>query len=251
MSMGELKDKASRYSEAFDPDSPLGDEQNRAQKAAKIRAVLAEEGAFESADIRILDIGCAYGLILRVLTPAQGLGVGIDLDVNIGADLDNVRFVRGDAERLPFAPGSFDIVICNHVYEHTDDAASLVAEIRRVMTDDGVCYFAGPNKFEPVEPHYGLPFLSWLPRSLADFYMRLAGKGESYPEKPYSRRRLRTLLAEFSVTDYTARIVNDPVRYEASDVLPPGSGKRWVAAFMLKTAPFFFPGFVYVLRKAG
>ena len=248
--MGELKDKASRYADAFDGASPLADEESRAAKAAKIRAVLGEEGAFDKPDLRILDIGCSFGLILRLLTPAGGMGVGVDIDDSLGPNAGNVFFVRTDAERLPFAPGSFDIVICNHVYEHTDDAAQLVAEIRRILSDDGVCYFAGPNKYEPVEPHYGLPFLSWLPRGIADRYMRLTGKGRSYPEKPYSMPALRRLLADFDVHDYTGRIVRDPVRYEATDILPPGSVKRGVALLMHRLAPFFFPGFVYTLRKS-
>ena len=247
--MGELKDKASRYSREFDSDSPLADEGNRAQKAAKIRAVLDAEGAFDATGIRILDIGCAYGLILKILTPQDGLGVGVDLDQDFGSRIENVRFVRADAENLPFEPGSFDIVVCNHVYEHTDDSSRLMAEIYRVLSEDGICYFAGPNKFEPVEPHYRLPFLSWLPRPTADLYMRLTGKGDSYPEKPLSRPQLRRLLANFRVIDYTQRIVADPARFEATDILPPGSAKRFFAMVMLLAAPFFFPGFVYILRK--
>ena len=249
--MGELKDKASRYSREFDSDSPLADEGNRAQKAAMIRAVLDAEGAFDRTGVRILDIGCAYGFILKVLTPADGLGVGVDLDQEFGSDIKNIRFVRADAENLPFEPASFDVVVCNHVYEHTDDAVRLMAEIHRVLTDGGMCYFAGPNKFEPVEPHYGLPFLSWLPRPIADAYMRLSGKGDSYPERPLSRPALRRLLTNFRVIDYTKRIVADPVKYEATGVLPPRSAKRFIASVVLRAAPFFFPGFVNVLRKAG
>jgi ubiquinone/menaquinone biosynthesis C-methylase UbiE len=160
-----------------------------------------------------------------------------------------VKFVRGDAEALPFQSGSFDVVICNHVYEHTDSAPQLMAEIRRVMAADAVCYFAGPNKYEPIEPHYRLPFLSWLPQPLADVYMRVTRKGQEYPEKPYSRRELRRLLVDFEVTDYTERIVRDPVRYHATDMLRPNSTKRWIADTLLRIAPFFFPGFVFVLRK--
>jgi SAM-dependent methyltransferase len=247
--MGKLKEKATRYSEAFDGPSPLRDEASRAAKAAKIRAILDAEGVFERAEPRILDIGCAYGLILKSLTPDDGLGVGIDLDVSTADRTDTVKFVRGDAEALPFQSGSFDVVICNHVYEHTDNAPRLVSEIRRVMAADAVCYFAGPNKYEPIEPHYRLPFLSWLPRPLAHIYMRVTRKGQEYPEKPYSRRGLRRLLADFDVTDYTERIVRNPVRYQATDMLRPNSAKRWIADMLLRTAPFFFPGFVFVLRK--
>lgn len=247
--MGELKDKASHYADAFDGASPLADEANRARKAAKIRAVLEAEQAFDGGNVRVLDIGCSFGIILEQVTPVDGLGVGVDMDRSLGRDAPNLLFARADAENLPFESGSFDIVICNHVYEHTDDAQKLLSEIRRVMSDDAVCYFAGPNKFEPVEPHYRLPFLSWLPRRLADGYMRLAGKGDCYPEKPYSRPQLRALLRNFRISDYTGRIVADPERYEATDILPPGSLRQVVARAMLLAAPFFFPGFVYVLRK--
>ena len=249
--MGELKNKAARYAEAFDGASELADEENRARKSAKIRAVLEAERAFDRPALRILDIGCSFGIILERITPRDSLGVGVDMDRGIGRDADNLAFARADAEDLPFESETFDIVVCNHVYEHTDSASRLLAEIRRVMADDGVCYFAGPNKYEPVEPHYGLPFLSWLPRPMADGYMRLAGKGDSYPERPCSRPRLRRLLADFIVTDYTGQIVRDPVRFQATDILPPRSLKRHVARAMLRLAPFFFPGFVYILRKSG
>jgi hypothetical protein len=117
------------------------------------------------------------------------------------------------------------------------------------MKKDGVCYFAGPNKYELVEPHYRLPFLSWLPRGLADRYMQVTGKGSSYPEKPYSFPSIRALLSSFQVTSYTGKILRDPARYNATDILPTGSIKRMVAILMYRVAPFFFPGFVYILKK--
>ena len=249
--MGELKNKARQYSQAFDTGQTLDNEPDRAIKAAKIRAVLHEEEALGKPGTTILDIGCSRGHILRLLTPDDGFGVGVDLDMHLGKPNGNVTYVRGDAELLPFLPGSFDIVICNHVYEHTDDVGRLIAEIDRVLAIDGVCYFAGPNKYEPVEPHYRLPFLSWLPRKLADLYMRVTGRGQSYPEKPLSRPQLRRVLSGFEVVDYTSSIVADPVRYRATDMLTPGSIKHRFAVTMLKVAPFFFPGFVFVLRKSG
>jgi SAM-dependent methyltransferase len=247
--VGELKSKATQYSKAFDGASPLANEENRARKAAMIRAVLVRERALDRDAPRILDIGCAFGLILEHLTPSDGFGVGVDMDTELGRKSPNLAFARTDAEKLPFKSSSFDVVICNHVYEHTDNASRLVSEIHRVMVADGACYFAGPNKYELIEPHYGLPLLSWLPRSIADRYMRVTRKGDSYPEKPFSRRRLHELLRRFEVTDYTQAIVSDPERYEATDILPPGSLKLAIARGVLRLAPFFFPGFVYVLRK--
>ena len=57
------------------------------------------------------------------------------------------------------------------------------------------------------------------------------------------------MVSGFELVDYTPKIVNDPVRFNATDMLTPGSIKHRVALLMLRFAPFFFPGFVFVLRK--
>ena len=133
--MGKLKEKASHYSEAFGGATPLADEANRTRKADKIRAVLEQEGVIFDHNIRILDIGCSFGHILKSLTPESGYGVGVDYDKNIGDSIRNVVFVRADAECLPFPSESFDAVICNHVYEHTDNPESMLSEISRILTE--------------------------------------------------------------------------------------------------------------------
>ena len=93
--MGELKDKSNLYTEAFEGATLFADAENRARKAAKIQAVLAAEGVFERTAIKILDIGCSYGIILRALTPTDGVGNGVDMDKNIGTMLiTSCLFVR-------------------------------------------------------------------------------------------------------------------------------------------------------------
>ena len=45
------------------------------------------------------------------------------------------------------------------------------------------------------------------------------------------------------------KILRDPVRYNSTDILPVVSVKRLIAIVIYRIAPFFFPGFVYILRK--
>lgn len=45
--------------------------------------------------------------------------------------------VQGDAERLPFADGTFDAVICAELLEHVFDPRQVVREIRRVLRPGG------------------------------------------------------------------------------------------------------------------
>ena len=86
-----------------------------------------------------------------------------------------------ESEVLPFEPGSFEIVISNHVIEHVEDQALHLKEIARVLRPGGVCYLATPNKLWPMEPHFHLPMLAWLPSvQLQDQCVRITGRGNRY-----------------------------------------------------------------------
>ena len=85
---------------------------------------------------------------------------------------------------------------------------------------------------------------------LADRYIRVTGKGDNYTENPYSYPALKSLLGGFSVTSYTEKILKDPDCYAATDILPPGSIKQLFAIALFRIAPFFFPGFIFTLRKS-
>src|SRR3546814_17958343 len=73
--------------------------------------------------------------------------------------------------------------LSNHVIEHVGNADAQrhhLDEIRRVLAPDGVVYFAAPNRWRLVEPHFRLPFLSWLPNPASDRYVRVMGRGSHY-----------------------------------------------------------------------
>ena len=248
--MGSLKDKARSYSKTLAEINPLIDEASRLNKAAKIKAVLDQEWLLLPSGICMLEIGCSYGLILKKLAEDFGFCVGIEIDQHALAQAaKGVSYVRADGEMLPLKTNCVDIVICNHVYEHTDSPEQLLAEIERVLKPGGICYFAGPNKYALVEPHYRLPFLSWLPPHLADIYVRLFGKGQAYPERPYSYRGAKRLAWRFRVSDYTGKILDDPARYHATDMIAPKSIKRLFAIIVFRVLTVIFPTFVFILRK--
>ena len=248
--MGTLKDQAKHCSRAFDGAQALADVERRSRKADKIKAVLKQEGMLPNDNLNVLDIGCSFGLILKNLVSEVGYGVGTDIDRSgMRERAESSPMCVWMGECLLFRSECFGVVICNHVYEHTDDPKQMLAEIERVLTPTGVCYFAGPNKYEVIETHYRLPFLSWLPRTFSGFYLRVTGKGETYTQMPYSYPALMRLLSKFEITDYTAKILADPIYYNATDMLMPGSFKKLLPKIVFKLAPFVFPGFVFVLRK--
>jgi hypothetical protein len=85
------------------------------------------------------------------------------------------------------------------VIEHVGDYPAQgehLGEIRRVLRDDGVLYLATATRWLVMEPHYRLPFLSWLPRRGADVYLRATGRGHDYDCYLPTHRRLRQALAD-------------------------------------------------------
>jgi ubiquinone/menaquinone biosynthesis C-methylase UbiE len=93
----------------------------------------------------VLELGCGDGniwrenldripdgwrLILSDLSPGM-------VEAARGAIGDRAEYVVADVQELPFADGSFDGVIANHMLFHVEDRASALAEIARVLRPAG------------------------------------------------------------------------------------------------------------------
>ena len=208
------------------------DEASRRAKAAKIVTVLGHFLNRESLDgLRVLDIGCSGGIIASELARAGGFVMGVDIDEPGMAKAesrfgDHVMFVLADGERLPVASGTTDVVVLNHIYEHAFDPSALVAELRRVLAPSGVAYLGLGNRLGLMEPHYHLPFLSWLPRSLAHSYVRIAKRANHYHEKFLTRPNLMRLFSGLSLWDYTYTVIAEPERFRTTDLVSPAMGAR-------------------------
>lgn len=170
----------------------------RYQKGRKIERLL--ELTTNSAPQRLLEIGTGSGWISHYF--AHHTAGRYDVDavdvVDSRQSKDGYRFTLVTDTALPFADGSFDVVISNHVIEHVGDdeaQARHLAEMRRVLRPDGIGYLAVPNRWMVVEPHYRLAFLSWWPESWRSGWLRLWNKGQHYDCRPLSRGGLEWLLA--------------------------------------------------------
>ena len=109
----------------------------------------------------VLDIGGReFNWSLMPFTPhVTILNLGIQ-----GPQSGRFDWVLGDARKLPFPDGSFEIVFSNSVIEHlgsAEDQRRFANEVRRV----GPSYYVQtPNRNFFLEPHVVTPFFHWLPR---------------------------------------------------------------------------------------
>lgn len=232
------------------------DEVSRRDKAKKILRILQDVHAGDLKSFLCLDIGCSGGIIDAHLSRNLKRVVGIDVDRTAVASAhtrfyaDTAFFLIGDGTALGFKDDVFDVVICNHIYEHVTSAQALFHEIYRVLRPGGICYLAAANKFSVVEGHHHLPFLSWIPRAWGDRYVKWSGKGDRYEERCLSVSALRNLVKQFRVFDYTVRTIRDPVHFEMTDVLPI---RNRVLLFFLSLLAlvgyYFLPTYLWILRK--
>ncbi len=243
------------YSEQM---AAMRDEEGRRRKAAKILAVLRHVlGTTDDATLAgrtVADIGCSQGYIADELALAGASRVyGVDIDVPGLAVAqrrfgDRVQFVCAAGERLPFPDSSLDVAVLNHIYEHVVDADAVVADLRRVLKPDGVLYLGLGNRLGVMEPHYRLPFLSYLPRRAADRYVRAFGRADHYYERFRTRPGLRRMLAGWHVLDYTLPVLAQPAAFAGDDVVP-GAVAKLPPAVLSALLPVV-PTYVWVASRS-
>lgn len=137
---------------------------------------------------RVLDVGCGTGVITEeIAARTRGRVVGLDINPDFlrlreGA---HAAYLLGDALRLPFAAGTFDVVFCHFVLMWLRDPRQGMAEMVRVTRPGGWVLLC-------AEPDYGarldypdLPHAAWHIEAL-----RREGAD------PFMGRKLRALCAE-------------------------------------------------------
>jgi SAM-dependent methyltransferase len=137
--------------------------------------------------MRILEIGCGEGGVLKAFINKGCVGIGVELDaVRIG---DAQKFLPEDiaAGRLKFVTkdiyqsdpetdfnGPFDIIVLKDVIEHIHDQAKLIGWMKNFLKPGGIVFFGFPPWYMPFGGHQQickskiskLPYIHLLPKSI-------------------------------------------------------------------------------------
>ncbi len=150
------------------------------------------------AGMRVLEIGCGEGGVLKPFLDRGCIGVGIEFD--------EIRLVRGrqflskeiNEGKLKFVSkdiyladvyadfgGSFDLIILKDVIEHIHDQERLMQVMRSMLKEGGVIFFGFPPWQMPWGGHQQIlknkwlskiPFYHLLPMSLYKKILKTAGE---------------------------------------------------------------------------
>ena len=110
-------------------------------------STLRRAGTFQGS--RVLDIGSGGGFLAATLSDSGYQVIGIDpamATVRDAATHVTATFAVARGEKLPFADGSFESVVCSEVLEHVENPGAVMAEISRVLCPGGVLVFSLPNR---------------------------------------------------------------------------------------------------------
>jgi len=139
--------------------------------------------------VDLLDLGCGTGGFLAA-AHAQGAScVGADVALrwlviarsrfrDLGQS--EITVVCACADHLPFISDSFDVILAENLIEHCRDTTAVLSEVNRIRRAAGAFMARTINRFAfGPEPHVGVWGVGYLPRSIANSYVKLI-KGIPY-----------------------------------------------------------------------
>ncbi len=167
---------------------------------------------------QILDVGCGQGFESVTLVGPGRHVIGVDYSADavefaterFGPDGLEVREMNALA--LGFDDGSFDAVCSSHLIEHFDDPSRHVAEMARVVRDDGQVLILTPNEpadFEnPFHLHlFGRDELRGLLEAYFDDVWLGGVDAVAWVKADFAARRIRaTKLLKLDVFDLRHKI---------------------------------------------
>lgn len=89
---------------------------------------------------RVLDVGARMAVLVKWLIHRKIDAIGCETDSRF---VDGKYVVYGDAEKLPFDDGAFNIILLNGVFckiYYDNDYSKMFSEFHRVLTDGGIVF---------------------------------------------------------------------------------------------------------------
>jgi demethylmenaquinone methyltransferase / 2-methoxy-6-polyprenyl-1,4-benzoquinol methylase len=146
--------------------------------------VLVREQLGNVEGLRVLEVACGRGGFVNELARKGAQVTGCDFShaaVRVGQERlrtlgngSSAAFIQGDAQALPFADESFDLVVSCETIEHVPDVKKAMREIWRVARPGAKFFLTTPNYSNLM--------------GLYDLYARVRHPGRK-DEQPFDRRQ--------------------------------------------------------------
>lgn len=101
------------------------------------------------------DVGCGIGFFLPILAAHANKVMALDYSTDILSyarfmaekrGLNNVEFIQGSINSLPFEDGAFNLVACMSVLEHFKNPEEPLRELKRILAPGGLLMVGYPTE---------------------------------------------------------------------------------------------------------
>jgi len=143
----------------------------------------------------VLDLGCGTGIATRQLA-RLGTIVGCDPDPRMLAAakkhgrVNQERYIRGVADRLPFKNATFDIVTACASFHWFDDKKS-IAEIKRVLKPGGIMFIVNKNGLKSWGEGYRRTIIKTIGKKIAHFHKNAYNPKQRLEKNGFKNIRVR------------------------------------------------------------
>ncbi len=99
---------------------------------------------------RLLDVGCAGGLLMKELGTLGWQTYGVDVSVSatcFARDRLGLNVVTGSLFDARFPDGMFDVVVVKDVLEHVSSPRALLREVNRILAENGIVLVHVPTEY--------------------------------------------------------------------------------------------------------
>jgi SAM-dependent methyltransferase len=172
---------------------------------------------------RVMDLGCGRGGVVELFWREVKLAAGLDPDPPSLHEhrAQGMPVVCGRGEELPFADGSFDLVVCVWVLEHLRDPERVFHEVKRTLSPGGHFLFLTPNLRHPlmVANRLGRAAPQLQRRLVPRLYGRVEADTFRVQYRANSNGTIRALAARAGLTVTSLTAVPDPTYLAFNDFM--------------------------------
>jgi len=113
---------------------------------------------------RVLDIGCAVGLVLEEAKKAGFEAEGLELNekaVEIAVS-KKLNVKKSDIKDARYAENTFDVVVLNHVLEHILNLNEFIGLVKSILKEDGIILIGVPTYKALIPKLYKKSWGGWV-----------------------------------------------------------------------------------------
>ena len=144
----------------------------------------------------ILDLGCSTGICTYDIGKNSKKTIGMDISLwaiekaqyKMKKQGKNIKFLTGDAEKLPFKENAFDITVNTALFQYFKNPEKIINEMERVLKPKGYTLVEVPYKYGI----YNLKSLIKLITSKKDF-------SHEPINRCYSKKEFKKLFKKFKL----------------------------------------------------